>query len=235
MQIDNVLGTILEMDYVFDIHHGSTVIPNDVGAVAVLDGKTLKLTPLRLAGVPPPMAHNELKLDSNVVDVAFSKSGTRIAVLMNSSFSIFLWSLKSRPVPMPILESSYPLSDAPDNRPRQISFVNDNQVYVLMNSGPNTSHIEQTILETRESRIVYQTADSEQLSSIFAGIGHQALWFSHARQPGSSAIYSSIESDDSGEIVISPWAESPSADTHWARVVSISDTEVLIPTTEGLG
>jgi hypothetical protein len=26
------------MDYVFDIHHGSTVIPDDVGAVAVIDG-----------------------------------------------------------------------------------------------------------------------------------------------------------------------------------------------------
>ncbi|KAJ5113385.1 hypothetical protein N7456_001919 [Penicillium angulare] len=223
-------GTILEMDYVFDIHHGSTVIPDDVGAVAVIDGKNLKLTPLRLAGVPPPMAHNELKVDSNVVDVSFSKSGTRFAVLMNSRFSIFLWSLKSRPVPIPILESSYPLSEAPDSRPRQISFVNDNEVYVLMNSGPNTSHIEQTNLETRESRTVYQTTDSEQLASIFAGIGHQALWFSHAKQPARSVTYSSIETTDNGEVVTSPWDESPSVDTHWARVVSISDTERLLIT-----
>lgn len=222
------------MDYVFDIHHGSTVIPNDVGAVAVLDGKTLKLTPLRLAGVPPPMAHNELKVDANVVDVAFSKSGTRIAVLMDSRFSIFLWSLKSRPVPMPILESSYPLSESPDSRPRQISFVNDNEVYVLMNSGPNTSHIEKTILETRETRIVHQTAESEQLSSIFAGIGHQALWFSHAKQPTSPVTYSSIEPVDGGEVAVTPWTESPSVDTHGARVVSISDTEVLIPAAKGL-
>lgn len=214
------------MDYVFDIHHGSTVIPDDVGAVAVLDGKILKLTPLRLAGVPPPMAHNELELDSNVVDVAFSKSGTRIAVLTTSSFSIFLWSLKSRPVPMPILESSYPLSDAPECRPRQIAFLNDNEVYVLKDTAPNTSHIELTTLETRESRIIYETAESEQLSSIFAGIGHQALWFSHARQIGQPVSYSSIERVDGSDVTIAPWAESPSADTHWARAVSISDDEV---------
>ncbi|KAJ5938769.1 hypothetical protein N7466_001903 [Penicillium verhagenii] len=222
-------GSILDMDYVFDVHQGSTVIPDDVGAVAVIDGKTLKLTPLRLAGVPPPMAHNELKLDSNVIDVAFSKSGTRIAVLMESSFSIFLWSLKSRPVPMPILESSYPLSDAIDSRPRQIAFVDDNEVYVLKDSAPNTSHIEQTSLETRESRIVYQASDSEQLSSIFAGIGHRALWISHARQPGHAVTYSSIDLIEGDEIT-TPWAEGPTIDTHWAGAVSISETERILIT-----
>ncbi|KAJ6031230.1 hypothetical protein N7540_001962 [Penicillium herquei] len=227
-------GSILEMDYVFDMHHGSTVIPEDVGAVAVIDGKVLKLTPLRLAGVPPPMAHNELQLDSNVVDVAFSKSGTRIAVLMESRFSIFLWSLKSRPVPVPILESSYPLPDAPQSRPRQIAFVNDNEIYVLKDSGANQTHIEQTMLETRESRIIYEAAESEQLSSIFAGIGHQSLWFSHAPQPGQAVTYSSIEMIEN-ELVIAPWTESPSADTHWARAVSISDTERILITLSRTG
>ncbi|KAJ5655438.1 hypothetical protein N7507_007388 [Penicillium longicatenatum] len=222
-------GSILDMDYVFDIHHGSTVIPDDVGAVAVIDGKNLKLTPLRLAGVPPPMAHNELKLDSNVVDVAFSKSGNRIAVLMQSSFAIFLWSLKSRPVPMPILESSYPLSDTADSRPRQIAFVDDNEVYVLKDIAPNTSHIEQTSLETRETRVVYQASDSEQLSSMFAGIGHRALWFSHARQPSHPVTYSSIELIEGGEVV-TPWVECPNVDTHWAKAVSISDTERILIT-----
>ena len=191
--------------------------------------ENLKLTPLRLAGVPPPMAHNELKLDSNVVDVAFSKSGTRVAVLMDRSFSIFLWSLKSRPVPAPILESSYPLSDAPASRPRQIAFVNDNEVYVLKDSGPNASHIEVTALETRLTCTVYQAANSEQLSSIFAGIGHKALWFSHARQAGHPVGYSSISRIDADNITITPWTESPSVETHWARAVSISEDEVSSP------
>lgn len=34
-------GSILDMDHVFDIAHGSTVIPDDVGAVAVIDGSKL--------------------------------------------------------------------------------------------------------------------------------------------------------------------------------------------------
>ncbi|KAJ5501455.1 hypothetical protein N7453_006272 [Penicillium expansum] len=221
-------GSILDADYVFDINHGSTSIPDDVGAVAVIDGKTLKLTPLRMAGVPPPMAHNELTLDSNAIDVAFSKSGARIAVLMSNTLSIYLWSLKSRPVPVPILESSYPLSDAPTSRPRQVAFLNENEVYVLKDNGPNSSHIERTILDTRTTEFVYQAADEEQLASIFAGIGHQALWFSHARQPARPVSYSSIEESPSGNLDIAPWGESPNVDSHWARVVSISEDERIL-------
>lgn len=219
-------GSILDVEYVFDVHHGSTVIPEDVGAVAVIDGKKLKLTPLRLAGVPPPMAHNELPLDSNVIDVAFSKSGTRIAVLMEKSFAVFLWSLKSRPVPIPILESSYPLSDAPSCRPRQITFINETEVYVLKASGPSIDQIERTTLETRDSRVVYQSVNAEQISSIFSGVGHQALWFSHASQPSRPVTYSTIELTAEDNVEVAAWGESPSVDTHWARAVSISDDEV---------
>lgn len=224
-------GSILDVDYVFDIHHGSTVIPEDVGAVAVIDGKTLNLTPLRLAGVPPPMAHNELPLDSNVIDVAFSKSGTRIAVLMENSFAVFIWSLKSRPVPAPIIESSYPLSESPSRRPRQIAFIDENEVYVLKDSGPDTDHIERTTLETRESRVVYRSADAEQISSIFPGIGHQALWFSHALRPDRPVTYSSIDFITEEDVNIAAWGESPSVDTRWARAVSISDDEVCLSST----
>ncbi|KGO68497.1 Uncharacterized protein PITC_071220 [Penicillium italicum] len=221
-------GSMLDADYVFDINHGSTSIPDDAGAVAVIDGKTLKLTPLRMAGVPPPMAHNELALDSNAIDVAFSKSGARIAVLVSSKLSVYLWSLKSRPVPVPILESSYPLSDAPASRPRQIAFLNENEVYVLKDNGPNSSHIERTILDTRTTESVYQAAGEEQLASIFAGIGHQALWFSHARQPARPVSYSSIEDSSSGNLDVAPWGESPNVDSHWARVVSISEDERIL-------
>ncbi|KAJ5812211.1 hypothetical protein N7474_008512 [Penicillium riverlandense] len=223
-------SSILDLDYVFDINHGSTVIPDDVGAVAVFDGRILKLTPLRLAGVPPPMAHNELALDSNVIDVAFSKSGTRIAVLMQDHFSVFLWPLKSRPVAVPMLESSYPLSDASQSRPRQVAFLNENEVYVLKDSSPNTSHIERTALETRSTQTVYQAADASQLSSIFPGIGHQALWFSHAPQPTRPASYSCVNPSATDGFEISSWSESPNIDTHWARAVSISEDEQILVT-----
>jgi elongator complex protein 1 len=139
---------------------------------------------------------------------------------------VFLWSLKSLPVAVPILESSYPLSDTPQSRPRQIAFLNENEVYVLRDSSPNTSHIERTTLETRSTQIVYQAADTSQLSSIFPGIGHQALWFSHAPQPTRPASYSCVNPSANDGFAISSWPESPNVDTHWARAVSISEDEV---------
>lgn len=171
------------------------------------------------------MSHNQLALESNAIDVAFSKSGTRIAVLMENRFSIYLWSLKSRPVPAPILESSYPLSDDAESRPRQIAFLNDNEVFVLKNNGPSSSRIERTHLETRVTESVYQSAETEQLASIFAGIGHQALWISHSRQSARPISYTSLEISPDGVDIV-PWAESPNVDSHWARAVSISEQEV---------
>lgn len=217
--------SILDLEYAFDINHGSTVIPNDVGAVAVMDGQNLKLTPLRLAGVPPPMAHNELKLDSNAIDVAFSKSGTRIAVLTQDSFAVFLWSLKTRPVPAPILESSYPLSNASTSRPRQIAFVNENEVFVLRESSPNSTVIEKTLLETRVTEVVYE-AIGTRFSSVFPGIGHDSLWVSHKASKG--CTYTSISSEPDDVSKVNPWYESPSVDTPWARAVSISEDEKIL-------
>ncbi|KAL2867913.1 Elongator subunit IKI3 [Aspergillus lucknowensis] len=220
--------SILDGEFVFEVLHGSTTAPYDIGAVAVIDGRTLKLTPLRLSGVPPPMAHNELALGSNTIDVAFSKSGTRIGVLMNDRFSVYLWSLKSRPVPVPILESSYPLPLEKDNHPRQIAFINDNEVYVLRNRGPNKACIERTTLETGETKVVYGAADSEQLVSIFASLGHDALWFSSASRPGQAITYSNITLESADEFRVTPWAQSPTVDTYWANTAQISDDEAVL-------
>lgn len=174
------------------------------------------------------MAHNELPLDNNAIDVAFSKTGTRIAVLMKDHFSVFLWSLKARPVATPILESSYPLSGAPDSRPRQISFLQDNEIYILMTGGPNNAQIERTALETRETKIAHQAADSEHFFSIFASFDHEALWFSHVTQPGKSITYSSIIPQSVDEFAVTPCTQSPAVDTYWAEVVQVSDDEVIL-------
>lgn len=220
--------SILDMEWVFDVCHGSTIIPDDVGAVAVIDGKVLKLTPLRLSGVPPPMAHCEVPLDSNIVDVSFSQSGRRIAVLMRDSFSVFSWALKKKgPPPPPTLESSYPLPEAPESRPRQIAFLGDNEVYILNHSGPYQPQIERTTLETRVTKVAYQASESERLYSIFASLGHDRLWFSTAKRSGTIS-YSTISPLPNGELDIAAWPDCPGVDTYWAKAVSVSDEEVRL-------
>lgn len=176
--------------------------------------------------MPPPMAHNEVPLGSNAIDVAFSKSGTRFAVLMHDHFSVFLWALKNRPVPSPILESSYPLSDAPDSRPRQIAFLNETEIYVLKNAGPNNTQVERTTVETRVTKVAHQAADSEQLFSIFPSLGHETLWLSHSGQNGQPITYSNIEQLTPDEFQVVSWVQCPTVDTYWAKAVQVSEDKV---------
>ncbi|KAF2166740.1 hypothetical protein M409DRAFT_54530 [Zasmidium cellare ATCC 36951] len=85
------------LDYSLEVSRGSVVPPHDVGAVAVIDGKTLKVTPLKTANVPPPMAFDEVELPSNAIDVAFNKIGNRFAVLHTDSVSLWTCDYDTRP------------------------------------------------------------------------------------------------------------------------------------------
>lgn len=89
-------GDVLMVEYAFTVARGSTSPPYDFGAVAVIDGKTLKLTPIRTANVPPPMAHYELELLENIVDVAFNAENSRIAVLCTSGIAMFDWKINEK-------------------------------------------------------------------------------------------------------------------------------------------
>lgn len=85
------------LEYTFEVARGSVAPPCDHGLVAVIDGKKLKITPLRTANVPPPMAFDEVELKANAVDVAINENGTRIAVLHDDSVSLWTCDFGSRP------------------------------------------------------------------------------------------------------------------------------------------
>ncbi|KAI9843896.1 MAG: hypothetical protein M1837_006050 [Sclerophora amabilis] len=114
---------------------GSTTPPNDFGALGVIDGRGLKLTPLRRANVPPPMALHEVFGDSNIVEVAFSQSGSRVAILHQTSFCIYSWDPKSTSSPKQIQyhDLDFP---SPHEKPQtqQICFLRDSEVFVLVSS-----------------------------------------------------------------------------------------------------
>ncbi|KAK3387211.1 IKI3 family-domain-containing protein [Podospora didyma] len=80
---------VLLNEYIFAIAAGPTSPPNDHGLVAVIDGETIKITPFRTANVPPPMALYELEVESPVIDIAFGKDGSAMAVLHHLGISIY--------------------------------------------------------------------------------------------------------------------------------------------------
>jgi elongator complex protein 1 len=117
-------------DYAFSVAKGPTASPNDFGITAVLDGSLLKLTPLRNANVPPPMALHELKLQQDAIDVAISQSSTQLAVLDRGKVVIYSYSITSKSVQQPECHSEHPLPQDCDV-PVQVAWRGENEVFVL--------------------------------------------------------------------------------------------------------
>lgn len=78
-------------EMMFHIARGSCRPPFDNGAVAVIDGGTVKLTPFRTANVPPPMALFEVTVESAAIDVVFDRHNQQFAVLHRRGVDIFEW------------------------------------------------------------------------------------------------------------------------------------------------
>ncbi|PFH59984.1 hypothetical protein XA68_11598 [Ophiocordyceps unilateralis] len=109
-------GAIITAEHIFSTARGSCRPPYDNGAVAVIDGQTVKLTPFCAANVPPPMSLFDVKADSPVIDVAFGRRNASFAVLHRNGVDIYEMPLKSgRPV-QPQLKAKVPFPDAQGQR-----------------------------------------------------------------------------------------------------------------------
>ncbi|KAK8039223.1 iki3 [Apiospora rasikravindrae] len=136
-------GQILQAEFIFHIARGSLVPPNDHGAVAVIDGQTLKLTPLRTANMPPPMAMYELQLESSVVDVAFSPDNAYMAAFHQGGVDLYKWQVKGQRSLTPLLVNTLPLSDITSTGiliPRQVSVCDNGNLQLLIQNQYSERH-----------------------------------------------------------------------------------------------
>jgi elongator complex protein 1 len=86
---------LFDLMFLSTVSRGSTVAPYDLGIVAVIDGRTLKLTPFRQAGVPPPMAFCEVAFGHNILDCAVSQDGLKIVVLTTKTVELCEWKTRT--------------------------------------------------------------------------------------------------------------------------------------------
>ncbi|KAF2142551.1 uncharacterized protein K452DRAFT_350880 [Aplosporella prunicola CBS 121167] len=119
------------LEFVFSVASCSSVQPHDFGTVAVVDGRALKVTPLRLTNIPPPMSRHEVCLESNAIDVATNASSTRIAVLHDNEVSLYSYNISEKFPADPVMEKREPLQ-VPGARPRQIAFRGESEIFVLL-------------------------------------------------------------------------------------------------------
>ncbi len=110
---------------------GPTQIPNDLGTIAVIDGQEVKITPLKIANVPPPMSYRSFESDAEVLSVAISKSNDLFASLTHYGISLYKWDLtnpKKIQDPKLVGEISNALFGDFGSYPRQIVFIGNNTI-----------------------------------------------------------------------------------------------------------
>ncbi|KAK6339082.1 hypothetical protein TWF696_009870 [Orbilia brochopaga] len=125
---------ITELDFSWIVHHGAVSPPYDFGVVVVIDGRNLKLTPLRFASVPPPMSLHDLLLDGNTIDVAFSPSGDSLIALTTEQIDIIDWDIPKlgQKAPVQLRKGVIRIEDMSEYR--QVSFFGSDKVALLHSS-----------------------------------------------------------------------------------------------------
>lgn len=99
----------------------------------------LKLTPLRLANIPPPMAFHEISLNENALDVSATVTSPKdpiasVAVLHHDRVSFYEWPLAAKPSTPPILKWSTKFTSGEESRSfmmQQVVFDAEKSLTVL--------------------------------------------------------------------------------------------------------
>ncbi|RPB28549.1 IkappaB kinase complex, IKAP component [Terfezia boudieri ATCC MYA-4762] len=130
----NLNDKVVVYSWIWSVHRGTTQPPNDHGMVAVIDGGKLKLTPLRWANVPPPIALYDIQLETTPIDVAVSYTDGLIAVLRSTGLDLVKWYPgKPRDAKKPKLIANATRFQALDSV-RQIAFLSSNRLTVLVDA-----------------------------------------------------------------------------------------------------
>ncbi|PHH73563.1 hypothetical protein CDD80_3727 [Ophiocordyceps camponoti-rufipedis] len=104
-------ASIITTEHISSTARGSCRPPYDNGAVAVIDGRTVKLTPFRAANVPPPMSLFEVEAESPVIDVALGRRNESFAILHQKGVDLYdMPAISGRPA-QPRLKARVPFPE----------------------------------------------------------------------------------------------------------------------------
>ena len=174
---------ISSLDYIFDLTGGSMVQPRDYGIMAVIDGKSLKLTPLKLAGVPPPMALFDTSVEEPIIAAAISATGRSFAILTRRGLYLYAWDLTTRPCSAPQhLQFIRHHDRGGDPAFRQLLFDGNDDVLVTWISYDNQHHIQRI---RHDENTVWSTLTGESalqgpLLRLVTDVQHHSAWVQYS-------------------------------------------------------
>lgn len=175
------------------------------------------------------MSLYEISLDYNIVDVAFSKSGTNKAVLTTSGFALYTWELKRGVAQEPQFAFFHSFSQ-PTERARQISFLSEDDVYVLKQNEFGQDKINRINISTKEEETIFVPEMLDCISAIFPDLRQGALWIAMNAHNSKARSYFYISNEVPESPSVVPWSDSPTSDTIWAHAIKLKDGNVSLST-----
>lgn len=141
LMVGTTMDGVYMLNFAYKIASGPTVATMDVGMTAVIDGQDLKITPLAIANVPPPIAFREYELLDNALDVAVSSTNEKFAVLTSRHdvqiHSIGLEDMKNGGTrAMDVIEKQVLSLDS--ELVKQVAFIQDSVVAVLVDTASSS-------------------------------------------------------------------------------------------------
>jgi elongator complex protein 1 len=129
------------------------------------------------------MAFHTLALENNAIDVAISKSGSRLAVLSNNDLALYALEMHKRPIPKPAFLWR---SDAINTQcPRHVAFIGDEELFCLTD---NWDEDESCLWRCEGDNLVLQgpIIEAGGISSLMSDLDYKALCI----QSQNGALYS---------------------------------------------
>ncbi|QSL64880.1 hypothetical protein MERGE_002184 [Pneumocystis wakefieldiae] len=134
-------GNLMVYNFSWVIISSSLNLPYDYGTIAVVDGNNLKLTPFKIANVPPPLSFKDIKLSGTPTSISISADSNHILSLIDNTVEIIHWPLNTDLTSSPNIINKLDLTELlNDYYPRQILYLEDNIFTILLDTY-NTSKI----------------------------------------------------------------------------------------------
>lgn len=126
------------VDFAYKMAQGPTREPFDKGNSMVIDGNTVKITPLSISNIPPPMSYRDISCSDNIQDVCCSISNEIIAALTTNSLVIaslpYLSDIRRKSEDKQIIEWDKTNFATEHDTLRQVAFIDDETVAILLDS-----------------------------------------------------------------------------------------------------
>lgn len=141
LMVGTTMDGVYMLNFAYKIASGPTVATMDVGMTAVIDGQDLKITPLAIANVPPPIAFREYDLLDNALDVSVSSTNEKFVVLTSRQevqiHSISLEDMKNGHTPtVDVIEKN--VFSLESELTKQVAFIQDSVVAVLVDTASSS-------------------------------------------------------------------------------------------------